>query len=248
MGLARNSDNDDRTHYRDATGRTLQDYPRPSVAVDTAVLTVPDGGPLSVVLVRPGPGDDPGAAGLRRLPGTFLHEGERLADAVLRSLRDKAGVAGLAPRQLHVFDEPDRDDRGWVLSVAHLVAVPARRLVIDAALAELAPVAAIEPLAYRHEAIIELAVEQLRAEYADTPDPRTLLEAPFTLRDLQALHEAVAGRELPRDAFRRAMEPRLHETGASRRGVVGKPARLFAIVGSTLIQHDHRSTARPERR
>ena len=46
--------------------------------------------------------------------------GETLADAVKRSLRDKAGVRGLQPRQLHVFDDPDRDDRGWVLSVAHV--------------------------------------------------------------------------------------------------------------------------------
>ena len=40
------------------------------------------------------------------LPGTFLHEGETLAEAVDRSLRDKANVRGLHPRQLHVFDDP----------------------------------------------------------------------------------------------------------------------------------------------
>src|SRR5687768_10660007 len=140
MGLARNRDNRMVGLYRDSTGRTLADYPRPSVAVDTAVLTVPAEGPLSVVFVRRKPDDDAGAAGRHRLPGTFLHEGERLADAVLRSLRDKAGVTGLEPSQLHVFDEPDRDDRGWVLSVAHLVAVPARDLSIDTELATLAPV------------------------------------------------------------------------------------------------------------
>ena len=232
MGLTRNRDNPRRPPYRDASGRALADYPRPSVAVDTAVLTVRDDGPLCVVLVRPGRHDDPSAKGRHRLPGTFLHEGERLAEAVLRSLRDKAGVTGLEPSQLHVFDEPDRDDRGWVLSVAHLVAVPARDLLIDPALAHLAPVVRVGRLAYRHEAIVELAVSRLRAEYADAPDPRHLLDEPFTLRDLQALHETIAGLELPRDSFRRAMEPLLHETGASRRGVVGKPARLFVTEGS----------------
>ena len=35
---------------------------------------------------------------------------------------------GLNPRQLHVFDAPDRDDRGWVLSVAHCDVVPVDRL------------------------------------------------------------------------------------------------------------------------
>jgi ADP-ribose pyrophosphatase YjhB (NUDIX family) len=233
MGLARNRDNRPKATYRDASGRRLEDYPRPSVAVDTAVLTVPAGGPLSVVLVRPGTGDDPKTTRLRRLPGTFLHEEERLADAVLRSLRDKAGVVGVDPQQLHVFDDPDRDDRGRVLSVAHLVVVPARDLTIDPALAELAPTASLGELAYRLDAFVELAVERLRAEYAGAPDPRHLLAETFTLRDLQDLHEAIAGTELPRDSFRRAMEPQLHETGQSRRGLVGKPARLFAIGRST---------------
>ena len=214
---------------RDRSGRTLADYPRPSVAVDTAVLTVPDGGALSVVLIRPTSGDDPSARGRHRLPGTFLHEGERLADAVLRSLRTKAGVTGLDPRQLHVFDELDRDDRGRVLSVAHVVTVPDRSLAIDAAKAVLVPIARIPDLAYHHEAIVELAVATLRADYAAGPDPRQLLEPPFTLRDLHAIHEAIAGTPVPRDAFRRAMEGRLAETGHSRRGIVGKPARLFTL-------------------
>ena len=66
--------------YRDSSGRTLADYPRPSVAVDTALLTVvPDTG-LSVLLVR----RMEGKRALWALPGTFLHEGERLTDAVTR--------------------------------------------------------------------------------------------------------------------------------------------------------------------
>jgi len=226
MAFERDRANQSRAAYRDATGRTLQDYPRPSVAVDTAVLTV-DRDALCVVLVHPARGDDPSALGRARLPGTFLHEGERLADAVLRSLRDKAGVTGLDPRQVHVFDDPDRDDRGRVLSVAHVVTVPARQLVLDAARAHLAPVANLPELAYRHDEIVGLAVAALRAEYAAAPDPRDLLDSPFTLRDLQDLHEAIAGEPLARDAFRRSMENRLVSTGQSRRGVVGKPARLF---------------------
>ncbi len=226
MTFERDRANRPQTSHRDATGRTLADYPRPSVAVDTAVLTV-DGGALCVVLVLPSEGDDPSAHGRPRLPGTFLHEGERLADAVLRSLLDKAGVTGLDPRQLHVFDDPDRDDRGRVLSVAHVVTVPARDLVLDPAKAALAPVARLPQLAYRHDEIVGMAVDSIRGEYAAAPDPRDLLDAPFTLRDLQDLHEAVAGEPLPRDAFRRSMEDRLVRTGQSRRGVVGKPARLF---------------------
>ena len=107
--------------YRDSAGKTLADYPRPSVAVDAALLTVVPGEDcLSVLQVQraEGPGGNPPAGW--GLPGTFLHEGELLLDAVQRCLREKAGVDGTRPRQLHVFDKPDRDDRGWVLSVAHM--------------------------------------------------------------------------------------------------------------------------------
>ena len=208
------------TEYRNSHNHPLADYPHPTVAVDTAVLTVPAGGALSVLVMRTG--DD------WRLPGTFLHEGERLADAVLRSLQVKAGVTGLSPRQLHVFDDPHRDDRGWVLSVAHLDAVPASHLAIDEQIARLISVTDVPALPYGHEEIIELAVATLRADYATRPDPAGLLTEPFTLRDLQLVHEGVAGIPLPRDTFRRAMEPLLRATGESVQGVVGKPARLIA--------------------
>ena len=114
-----------------------------------------------------------------------------------------------------------------MLSVAHLDAVPASRLAIDEQIARLVPVTEVPALPYRHEEIISLAVSTLRADYAEHPDPARLISEPFTLRDLQLLHEGVAGAALPRDTFRRAMEPLLRATGDTVQGVVGKPARLF---------------------
>ena len=213
------------TTYHDSSGRTLTDYPRPSVAVDTAVLTVADGA-LAVVVVPDGRDGTRPLPGNLRLPGTFLHQGEVLADAVRRSLADKAGLGGLEPVQLHVFDTPGRDDRGWVLSVAHVIAVPAE------ALGETAVVAtdSVGPLAFDHEEILALSVAHVRAAYREHPDPWALLgDRPFTLLGLERLHRAVDPDGTPlRDTFRRAMEPQLVETGEFERGTVGKPARLFA--------------------
>lgn len=207
--------------FRDSSGRTLADYPRPSVAVDTALLTVIDG-TLSVLQVR-----RLGARGWA-LPGTFLHQGERLIDAVRRSLRDKAGVEGRSPRQLQVFDDPRWDDRGWVLSVSHVDVGPVAAL--DDRLPEatrLAPASAPGRLPYGHEQIIELAVADLQARYSAGPDPDGLLIPPFTLRDLRLLHEAVAGHPLQRDTLRRSMEPLLEPTGDMTAGLRGRPAELF---------------------
>jgi 8-oxo-dGTP diphosphatase len=213
--------------YRDGSGRTLADYPRPSVAVDTALLTLQTSSAedltLSVLEVRRQDGRGWG------LPGTFLHEGERLINAVHRSLGEKAGVTGLRPRQLHVFDDPDRDDRGWVLSVAHVDVGPIDRLSArNPRETRLAPVESPGRLPYRHDEIIALAVEDLRARYAMTPDPDRLLRASFTLRELRLVHEAVAGHGLQRDTFRRVMIDQLTGTGDAATGSRGRPAELFA--------------------
>ena len=206
---------------RDRSGRTLTDYPRPSVAVDTALLT-PGDEELLVLQVR--------KAGERGwgLPGTFLHEGERLLDAVTRSLREKAGVEGVRPRQLQVFDDPDRDDRGWVLSVAHVAVVPAEELqqrrVEDT---RLVPVDKPGRLPYGHGDIIKRAVAEVQARYAALPDPDGLLGGDFTMRDLRRVHEVIAGAPIQRDTFRRAMEPHLVGTGSTTAGARGRPAELF---------------------
>jgi hypothetical protein len=82
-------------------------------------------------------------------------------------------------------------------------------------------------LPYGHGGIISRVVEDLCARYRDDPDPDGLLAAEFTLRELRLAHEAVAGRRLQRDWFRRTMEPRLEATGRIAAGAAGRPAELF---------------------
>jgi 8-oxo-dGTP diphosphatase len=128
---------------------------------------------LSVLLVR----RPEGVGGPRwALPGTFVHQGERLADAVTRSLIEKAGVTGGHPAQLAVFDAPDRDERGWVLSVAHLAVIPYAALV-DALLAHpdrvlLAPVSRLEPLPYDHKAIVVRSSQRAKDTVCRPPRSR----------------------------------------------------------------------------
>jgi ADP-ribose pyrophosphatase YjhB (NUDIX family) len=228
-----------RGSWTDGAGRTLADYPRPSVAVDTAVLTV---GPrerhevgrpdlqLKVLLVATGDGG--GGSGWA-LPGTFLHEGERLRDAVARSLHDKAGFRGrLVTTQLEVFDDPGRDPRGWVLSVGHLSVVPFERverlLGRSGDRVRLVPVSRPGPLPYDHADIVKEAKRVLRRRYAREPDPFHLLGGSFTMTELRHVHEAIAGTLLQRDTFRRAMEPRLGSTDQRSVGRAGRPSRIYA--------------------
>ena len=218
----------------------LLDFPRPSVAVDVAVLSVvpDDAGDdrLSVLLVRRATRTQ---RGRWSLPGSFLRERERLDDAVQRTLREKCGIEGLTPRQLVVLDDPDRDDRGWVLSVAHLDTVLMSRAgsLFSRADVRWAPVLASgteldlpdgqQRLPFDHDAIVQHAVDRFRADHGAVPDPYGLLDEPFTVLELRRLHEAVLGEALQKDTFRRAMLPGLVRTQSVDTGSVGRPARRY---------------------
>ncbi|WNV74108.1 NUDIX domain-containing protein [Geodermatophilus sp. DSM 44513] len=220
--------------------RTLLDHPQPSVAVDTAVLTVlppertgrgDDRGELAVLQVRRAGGHK---RGQWSLPGTFLHGGELLAESVARSLREEAGLGDdVVPRQLRVFDAVDRDTRGRVLSVAHAVWLPHARLAPVVAAAggglRLVPVGEVGPMPFDHPEVVAAAVAQGRAEYAERADPGRLLPDSFTLHELWVVHDAVAGHfASTEDAFRlravRLLEP---SSELPRKPAVGRPARLY---------------------
>jgi len=118
-----------------------------------------------------------------------------------------------------------------VLSVAHLAVIPydalAGVLLADPERVRLAPVFRLEPLPYDHKTIVAAAVRELRRRYVDRPDPEHLLGLRFTIRELQEVHEAIAGTTLQKDTFRRAMEPHLSGTGSLSTGTVGRPSQRF---------------------
>lgn len=218
--------------WRDSAGKRLADYPHPSVAVDVALLTVvPDGRRLRMAVLVHRRED-----GTWSLPGTFLRIEERLDEAALRALRDKVGVTGERPRQLRVFDDPERDPRYRVLGVAHVDLVRHERLAdrvdVDVVLAGIEADRMELPdgqhhLCFDHDSVVAEAVRWARAAYAEHPDPAGLLEDTFTLYELRRVHEAVAGCDLQKDTFRRQMDPHIEPTGQSRTGTVGRPAQVY---------------------
>lgn len=242
-------------------GRNLSDYPRPSVAVDVAAFTYSrEVSQLLLLLID-------GESG-PRLPGAFVREREPLDQTVERCMMSKAGIKGARGTLLGIFDEPDRDPRGWVLTAAHLMVVPetdAQRY--DRSSAKWFPIHTIPNLQGDHNRIVDAALEKLRQEYeidqtlvkgkpvtqssgrprniyAGKPDPENFFLKPFTLRELQVLHETVAGRiflsmtpsslttgvkSALRDTFRRLMEPQLDEVGTNEGtfGSRGAPSRTW---------------------
>ena len=224
----------------------LARYRGPHVAVDVALLTVApsETGPHQLAVVAHRRGAQAHQPGEWALIGRMVRERETLAEAVQAALEQKCGIRGITPRQLFVADAPDRDARGWVMSVAHIATEPWEQLepVLtdsrDLGLISIAPREEISfslpdgqaHLPYEQDSIVMQAVRTLREMYAERPDPGHFLPEQFTVYQLRHIHEAVLGRELDKDVFRRQMLPYLQPTGRTSERTVGRPARLFRRI------------------
>lgn len=94
------------------------EYARPALTVDVAIVTR-EARPHVLLIRRK---KDP-FAGSWALPGGFVDENERLADAARRELVEETGVAAVDLEQLYTAGDPGRDPRGWTVSVAYLAQV-----------------------------------------------------------------------------------------------------------------------------
>ncbi len=133
------------------------EFPRPTVACDTAVLREA-GDSLEVLLIRRG--QDP-YVGTWALPGGFVSEGETLEDAARRELLEETGLSPSGPLLLvGAYGDPGRDPRGWAVTVTYAVLpsdADAGHAVAgdDAAEAAWFPIESLPPLAFDHREIMD---------------------------------------------------------------------------------------------
>lgn len=236
-------------------------YDRPSLTVDVVVVTI-RGSRFCALLVRR---DEQPQQGRWALPGGFVGMAEGLDEAAGRVLEAKTGLAGVYLEQLYTFGAPGRDPRTRVVTVAYMALVDHNRLAAAAGarpdtvcIAELevpweaetgGPVGALDhegvplPLAFDHDEILGTAVLRLRGKLDYAPVGFELLPAEFTLRHLQAIHEAILGRRLNKDSFRRKMlaRGRLAPTGRREEGVAYRPAELYRFVDTPAAPEEERN-------
>lgn len=235
-----------------------QEFERPSVAVDTALLSTFDGA-LHALLVRRTTHPDQGKWAL---PGGFPRMEESLDDAALRVLVDKVGTRGDLDRpyleQLYTFGEPGRDPRTRIITVAYCALVDHRwfektaigagevsacRLVVPWEGETGGPVEVLDeegrplPLAFDHDEILGMAVKRIRGKLNYTPIGFQLLPEQFSLRELQEVHETILGRPLNKDSFRRRMlaSGTLEATGRHEQDTAHRPAELYRFTKRAAV-------------
>jgi len=203
------------------------------VTVDIVIFTVREGS-LQVLLVKRGV---PPFEGQHAIPGGFLREGESLEKAALRELHEETGVRNVFLEQLYTFGDPKRDPRGRIITVAYYALIASDKLSLiagaDAAEALWFRANDLPPLAFDHKHILDYALERLRNKLEYTTVGFQLLPEKFTLGVLQAVYEAILGKQLDKRNFRRKiallgiLKP-LREWQHTGR----KPAQLFRFAAS----------------
>jgi hypothetical protein len=126
------------------------------------------------------------------------------------------------------WDEEKTLDRYELLYEAGLVE-EARRDGREAALARRELPALGEPMRFDHRRILATAIARLRAKLKYRPVVFELMPREFTLTDLQRTVEAISGRHLHKQNFRRLVEAAalVEPTGDMSTETGGRPAALF---------------------
>jgi len=211
----------------------------PLVSVDIALFSV-DQSRLQVLLVKRA--EEP-AAKQWALPGGILkpHLDDSLEAAARRVLAHKVSVELPLVEEVCTFSGPDRDPRGWSLSVLFYSLLPRDQVnaLVRNKVEALEWVDASSPghrLAFDHAQHLTAAVAKIRAKVEAGTLPLHLLPEKFTLTQLQRTMEAILGRELDKSSFRRQLKSSsdLVELDEYERGAQ-RPAQLFRASDGFLF-------------
>ncbi len=137
-------------------------YPRPAVSVDIVLVQKKDDD-FQILLIKR---EKPPFQGSYALPGGFVDQDENLEQAAQRELWEETGLQKINLIQIHTFSDPDRDPRGRVISIAFGAIIEDKyegkpQAGGDAAELGWFNLSDLPPLAFDHDQIIKLSVENM---------------------------------------------------------------------------------------
>lgn len=183
------------------------------------------------------------------LPGGYVGKNEDLDDAVVRILKDRAGIADAYLEQFHVFGKRNRSElyfedfdttlfhKQRFITIGYLALYnPSNTtLIIDeySSNCEWIYFKDIDTIdiGMDHRKIIDKGLHTLRERIAIKPIGYNLLPEKFTLPELQKLYETILGKELNRGNFYRKIKNMgiLNKLDEQRKGGAHKAPDLYSF-------------------
>ena len=230
---------------------TFNDYPKMSVATDVVIFAVddiktedkrkvPEKG-LQVFMIKR---DIEPFKDSIQLPGGFVDIDKDIYEAAKDKLFLKTGIKNLYMEQLYTYGSPDRDERGRVVSVAHMAIVQKKNIdnkngtwswviptrdknnqvqdisLLDNNLNE------ISNIAFDHKSIIIDAFNRIKNKIEYTDIAFNFLSKYFTVKELEMVYKCILGREV--QAFRRKIGDKIKPSGIMQdNGAAYRPAEYY---------------------
>ena len=141
-------------------GTYTYDYPRPAVTADSVVFCNGSDG-LSVLLIERA--NDP-FKGCWAFPGGFMDMEENAENCAKRELKEETGMEVRSLEYLGTFSEVNRDPRGRTITIAYYAVIEKSEVkgADDAIQARWFPIDSIPPLAFDHDKILRMALEEIK--------------------------------------------------------------------------------------
>lgn len=226
-------------------------YTTPDVSADIVLLTLKDARLHVALHVRK---HEP-FQGQLALPGGYVHVDDptenSLEATAFRVLREKTGLQPTYMEQLRTYSGRTRDpSRGWTVAVSHVALIPLERLTaVGEGVFHFYDVDQLPPLAFDHAEQVRDAVQRVRSKSGYSTLPCWLLEAEFTLTQLQRIYEQILGESWSRGTFRSRLGIKVGDIppgeAADQSGILiatpnfqggnQRPARLFRVDTLKLL-------------
>jgi 8-oxo-dGTP diphosphatase len=224
---------------------TSKEYPAIIVTVDVGLFTLKHEQLHVVVQVR----DKGPFEGMPALIGGFFHANEDKGGfaAANRTLLEKTGLVAPYLDQLYTFSGPDRDPRGYSVSIGHFALVDVHVLERQNPKNILMfPVDELPQLAFDHNLQVKVAVDRIRGKAGYSTLPFYLLPEEFTITQLRKTYDQILGGKPENPSnFRRKIgqldvieeiDPPKYQTGVQRPAKLHRirPDRRLAVFNRTI--------------
>ena len=205
------------------------DYFNIALSVDCVIFGY-ENKELKVLLIK---SDLEEFSGLYSLLGDLVRPDEDLDSAPYRVLKNRTGMDDVFLEQVHTFGSIGRHPSGRVVTTAYysLIDITHHKLKLDHNDLHWHTVNDIKKLAFDHRLILNTCLEQLRGQIMENPVVFNLLQAKFSLRELQEVYEAILGVKLDRRNFRKkiAVKDWLQDLNEMETNLSHRPGKLYGL-------------------
>ena len=179
-----------------------------------------------------------------QLPGGFVDIDKDIYSAAKEKLYLKTGIDNIYMEQLFTYGKPDRDERGRVISVAHMALVQKKNIsnrsgawywvlperdekgqIIDIVIKD-EKNTEVTDIAFDHKQMVIDAYNRVQNKVEYTDIAFNFLDKKFTVKELEMVYECILGHKV--QGFRRKIGDKIKSTGIIKDdGSAYRPAEYY---------------------